>query len=136
NALSKLKSQIGSLKSQTGRTTLSKEKDKQIDDYRNQFMEAVNDDLNTSKALAVLWEMLKSNIPSGDKYDLAMSFDEVLGLGLKEFQLEKVLQVSPEAKDLMEKREQLRKEGKYEDADKIRDQIQSLGFSFSDKPLN
>lgn len=135
-ALDKLKSQIGALKSQTERTILSEEKQKQIDGYRNDFMEAVNDDLNTSKALAVLWEILKSNIPSVDKYDLAMSFDEILGLNLKVLQVKQVLQVSQEVKGLMEKREQLRKEGKYEEADKIRDQILSLGFSVSDKPLN
>ena len=33
--------------------------------------------------MAVLFEVLKSNIPSSDKYDLAILFDEVLGLGLK-----------------------------------------------------
>jgi pentatricopeptide repeat protein len=46
-----------------------------------------------------------------------------------------VKQISQEAKELMEKREQLRKEGKYEEADKIRDQIQDLGFEVNDKPL-
>ena len=33
--------------------------------------------------MAVMFEMLKSNIPSPDKYDLAIFFDEVLGLRLK-----------------------------------------------------
>ena len=56
------------------------EKDVKIEEFRNKFNEAINDDLNTSKALAVLFEMLKSNITSEDKYDLAISFDEVLGL--------------------------------------------------------
>ena len=129
NALEKLRNQISALKDQKERATLSEEKEKKIEEFRNKFMESVNDDLNTSKALAVLWEMLKSNIPSEDKYDLAISFDEILGLNLK------VLQVSQEAKELMEKREQLRKEGKYEEADKIRDQIQDLGFDVSDKSL-
>ena len=34
------------------------------------------------QALAVVWEVVKSNIPSQDKYDLLMDFDEVLGLRL------------------------------------------------------
>ena len=50
-------------------------------------MAALSDDLNTPTALAVLWEAIKSNIPSEDKYDLAISFDEVLGLGLSKLNI-------------------------------------------------
>ncbi len=80
--LKRLKSAVDSLRA-TNRTTLSEEKNEKIEEFRIKFNEAINDDLNTSKAMAVLFEMLKSNIPSEDKYDLAISFDEVLGLGLK-----------------------------------------------------
>lgn len=68
----------------SARTILSEEKNIKVDEYKAKFIEALNDDLNTSKSMAVLFEMLKSNIPSEDKYDLAISFDEVLGLGLKD----------------------------------------------------
>jgi len=68
----------------SSRNVLSTEKDIKIQEYANRFKEAINDDLNTSKAMAVMFEMLKSNIPSEDKYDLAISFDEVLGLDLKD----------------------------------------------------
>lgn len=80
--LKRLQSLVVSLKT-SSRTALSSEKDSKISEFRDKFIEAINDDLNTSKALAVVFEMLKSNIPSEDKYDLAISFDEVLGLGLK-----------------------------------------------------
>ncbi len=79
--LKRLQSTVHSLKS-TERTALSEEKSEKINEYRVKFNEALNDDLNTSKAMAVMFEMLKSSIPSEDKYDLAISFDEVLGLGL------------------------------------------------------
>ncbi len=79
--LKNLKSQISNYKS-SQRTVLSDEKNEKVEEFRNKFNEAINDDLNTSKSMAVLFEMLKSNIPSEDKYDLAISFDEVLGLGL------------------------------------------------------
>jgi len=81
--LKRLQSTVNSLRS-TDRTILSNEKNEKVDEYRNKFNEAINDDLNTSKAMAVLFEVLKSNIPSEDKYDLAISFDEVLGLSLKD----------------------------------------------------
>ena len=135
NALEKLRSQIAVLKKQNDRTVLSEEKEKKVDDYRNQFLEAVNDDLNTSKSLAVLWEMLKSNIPSEDKYDLAISFDEILGLKLSEV-TDNEWQVPGNIQILIDQRQKFREEGKYEEADKIRDQIQKLGFGVSDKPVN
>lgn len=131
NALEKLRNQITALKNQTDRTALSEEKEKKIEEYRNQFMEAVNDDLNTSSSLAVVWEMLKSNIPSGDKYDLVMTFDEILGLKLGESE---IIEIPENVKSLMEKRADLRVIGKYEEADKIRDEIQKLGFEVNDKP--
>ena len=80
--LNNLKLKVKSLKT-SERTVLSEEKDNKIQDYREKFNQALNDDLNTSKAMAVLFEMIKSNIPSEDKYDLALLFDEVLGLNLK-----------------------------------------------------
>ena len=79
--LENLKLKIKNLKF-SSRNILSIEKDSKIGEYRK-IQRAINDDLNTSKAMAVMFEMLKSNIPSEDKYDLAISFDEVLGLNLK-----------------------------------------------------
>jgi cysteinyl-tRNA synthetase len=140
NALNKLKSQIsnhehlGGVKSQSDRTVLSEEKEKKVEEYRNQFMESVNDDLNTAKGLAVLWEMLGSNIPSGDKYDLAMGFDEILGLNLSESRI-KNQEVPNNIKKLMEKREKLRKEKNFEEADKLRTQIEEAGYKVEDKTI-
>lgn len=133
NALEKLRVQVSSLRSDTGRTILSPEKESKMSEYRDNFAMAVNDDLNTSKAMAVLWEMLKSNIPSGDKYDLAMSFDEVLGLKLSEGLKE--VEIPDEIKRLMEEREELRKQKKFEESDKIRKQIEEAGFKVKDTLL-
>ena len=134
NALTNLKSQIVNLRSETERTTLSEEKLTQVDEYREKFIAALSDDINVPQALAVLWEMLKSNIPSTDKLDLALSFDEVLGLNLKS-QISNSKQVPENIKILISKREELRKMGKYEEADKIRDEIQKLGFNVNDKQI-
>jgi len=52
--------------------------------YRKRFLEAVNDDLNTPEALAILWEVVKNGtISPGDKREIVFEFDKVLGLGLK-----------------------------------------------------
>ncbi|MBU0569411.1 cysteine--tRNA ligase, partial [Patescibacteria group bacterium] len=91
-------------------------------------------DINTPQALAVLWEATKSNIPSEDKYDLAISFDEVFGLKLgRVSEVSRVSKVPSEVKKLVEKRENLRKEGKFKEADEIRQKIYDLGFMIEDK---
>ncbi|SRR5258708_6469456 len=130
SALTKLRNQVESLKSQAEkRTALSSEKENKIEKFRSDFDAAISDDLNTSKALAVVWETLKSNIPSADKYDLIMSFDEVLGLKLGEFKEEKI---TPEIKKLLEKREELRAAGDFAAADKVRDELSEMGYTVKD----
>jgi len=132
-ALSNLRELVIGLKSENARNVLSPEKEKEVLEYRDKFVEALSDDINVPQALAVMWEMLKSNIPSTDKYDLAMNFDEVLGLDLGKER--KVKEISKEIQELLKKREELREEGKYEESDKIRKQIQDLGYPVSDRPL-
>ena len=132
-AFNKLRDQVASYRGASSRTTLSPEKQKKIDDFRVRFTTAINDDLNTPKALATLWEMLKSNIPPGDKYDMAISFDEVLGLGLEGFQKQNV-EIPDDIKQLSKDREALRKAGKFKEADKIRESISQEGFGTIDTP--
>ena len=115
------------------RTSLSQEKLQKVRSYSDKFVAALSEDLNIPQALAVLWEALKSNIPSEDKYDLALSFDEVFGLRLAQVSSIEY-QVSKEIQDLLKKREELRTEGKWREADKVRKQIQEKGFLIEDAP--
>lgn len=130
SALSNLRSIIISLKD-SERKSLSSEKLEKVDEFRDKFTRALMDDLNLPRALAVLWEVVKSNIPSEDKYELALSFDEVLGLGLSLVSDKK--QVVPKEVDALSKeRERLRKEGKYAEADEVRKKIYELGYEVKD----
>ena len=116
------------------RTQLSEEKLEKVDEYREKFNEALSNDLNMPQALAVAWEVIKSNIPSEDKYDLLMSFDEILGLNLKS-QIPMTKEEIPEdIKALAEKREQLRKEKKFDEADGVRKGIEEKGYTVEDTP--
>ncbi len=130
SAFNNLKDLVLASKRQTDRLVISSEKTSKVEDFSFRFMSAVNDDLNTAKALAVFWEVLKSNIPSEDKYDLAISFDEVLGLKLKE--LQDFQEVPKEVLELVEKREKFRKRGDFEKADKLRKEVERLGFMIED----
>src|SRR3989344_6471422 len=130
-ALRKLKELTVSLRSEHQRTILSPEKEGKLESYREEFRKSINDDLNTPKALAAMWEMLKSNIPSQDKYDALIDFDDVLGLGLKDIQITEV-KVPKEVAELVEKRELLRREGEFEEGDKLRMKIEEQGFRIED----
>ncbi len=134
NALNKLRGIVGELRNMNQRTQLSHEKSDKIDAIKENFLSAINDDFNMPKALAIMWDMFKSNIPSPDKYDLSILFDEVLGLNLNQIapQVQQVGQVEPEMVKLLEKREQLRREGKFVEADEIRRQIAEKGYVLED----
>lgn len=94
--------------------------------YSNHFLEAINDDLNIPKALAVFWEALKDENFS---YDEALKFDKIFGLKLDSLR-EKV--VPQEVLDLARKRDALRAEKKFKEADEIRLQIEKMGFGVED----
>ncbi|MFZ5366198.1 MAG: cysteine--tRNA ligase [Patescibacteria group bacterium] len=117
------------------REVVSQEDVLKIDSFRKKFQEKINDDLNIPEALAVVWEVAKSNIPSPDKLDLVLDFDKVLGLKLEEVsKVTKVSKVPKEIKELIEKRELLRKQEKWDEADRTRKEIEKSGFIIEDTP--
>ncbi len=126
--------QISSIKGQISeRTNLSEEKLEKINTFRQKFTEAINDDLNTAVGLAIVWEVIKSNIPPGDKYDLLILFDEVLGIELAKSEIRNPKSEKPqEIIELVQKREELRKEKKWQEADEVRKIIEEKGFTVED----
>jgi cysteinyl-tRNA synthetase len=130
-ALEKLRNLCQSFGKERERTVLSEEKNIKVEEYRDKFLESLNDDLNFPQALAVLWEMVKSNIPSGDKYDLAMSFDEVLGLDLDSLP-DYGLLITDDVKELLDQREAFRKSGNFKKSDEIRIKIEEKGLKVLD----
>lgn len=113
------------------RKELSKEKISKIDLLRKKFNTAMSDDLNTPVALSVVWEVVKSNIPDRDKFDLILAFDAVLGLELGRIKVVKQ-KVPEKVQKLIDKREVLRKKGDFEEADVVRKKIERYGFSVND----
>jgi len=134
NSLNELRAQVVRLKGELNdRNTLSQEKLAKVDEFRDAFDATIANDLNTPQALAVVWEVLKSNIPSRDKYDLLLDFDEVLGLRLSEWRGTSHKEDIPqEISDLAAKRDMLRKEGKFKEADGVRDTLKEKGYVLKD----
>lgn len=114
-----------------------------LDTYRNKFLDAINDDLDTPKALALLWELLKDEkISKEDKKATIFYFDEFLGLNLKNTQKIGVV-ISDELRTLLEERKKAREEKDWHRSDEIREKIKKLGYEVVDqndtqeiKPLN
>ena len=103
-----------------------------IETYRTEFFNQMNNDLGTPNALAVLWEMLKSNIPGKDKSDLLLSFDEVLGLGLNKQVSKKEPEIPEEIIRLIKEREKLREKEEWAKADDLRERIERMGYFVED----
>ena len=99
--------------------------------YEQDFTEAINNDLNTPQALAVLWELVKSDYPTSVKAKSILEMDKILGLKLDEY-LGKKIEIPEEVQKLVNKREQARKAGDFKASDKLRHQITKLGFEIED----
>lgn len=97
--------------------------------FKDKFSEAVNDDLNTPQALAVVQEVLKSELSKVDKLATILDFDKVLGLDLDK-QKEKPL--PQEVIALVEKRKIARVAKDWTESDRLRDEINKMGFGVED----
>lgn len=128
--LNKLREYVITLREQSNRTALSDEKLVQLNEYKERFDEALTNDLQTPQAVAIVWEMIKSNIPSGDKLDLLFDFDQVFGLGLNLVIAEKI---PDEIMTLAKQREEARENKDFTKSDELRKQIESRGYLIEDQ---
>lgn len=98
-------------------------------EFEEKFLKAINNDLDMPRALALVWDLVKSNYPDSAKKATLLKFDQVLGLGLSTYKPPKP---PKKIKQLVKEREKLRKEDKWKEADKIRKQIRKLGWQVED----
>ena len=83
------------------------------------------------RALAVVWELVRSDEPDAVKKATLLACDEVLGLDIANWAPEE-LDVPVEVSSLVERREQARSDRDWQLADELREQINELGFSVED----
>ena len=98
--------------------------------YKSKFLEAVNDDLNMPRAMAVAQEMLKSTIGDADKHATIMDYDRVLGLSLDK--VDEPQELPPEIQKLVEERRAARAAKVWAASDRLRDSIQERGYLVQD----
>lgn len=102
-------------------------------EFEQKFAEAVNNDLNTPQALALLWELVKSDNPTSSKAKSVLQMDKILGLKLDEY-LGKKLEIPQKVQKLIDQREQVRISGDFKKSDDLRHEIKKLGFEIEDTP--
>jgi len=98
------------------------------------FFAAVNDDLNMPQALAIVWEMMKSNNSNSKKAASILNYEKILGLKLdkaKEIRGKK-LEIPEEIIRMVKERQKLRKEKRFFLADQLRSKIKKMGYELED----
>lgn len=103
------------------------------EDFLDRFTNSINDDLNMPRAIALVWDVLKSDLPGEVKKATILEFDRVLGLNLAAWKPREE-EIPAEMVNLLEARKQARAEKRWKDADTIRDQIAAAGYEVLDTP--
>jgi len=99
-------------------------------EFRNKFKKAINDDLNMPRAMAVVQEMLKSNMRDAEKHQSILDFDRVLGLGLDA--LDKAPALPAEVQNRVDARIKARLAKDFAASDRLRAEIEALGYQVQD----
>jgi cysteinyl-tRNA synthetase len=118
-------------------------------EFEAKLLQAMNDDLNISKALAVVDEFISNSNDLLDKNPKdkvlkqkinsnILFIEKLLGIGYKDayeyFQIGIDEETKEKINSLIEKRNQAKKDKDYALADKIRDEIKKMGISIQDTP--
>lgn len=111
-----------------------------LDKYRERFIEAMDDDLNTADAISVIFELAKfmnTNISDQSSKEFVQLnldiFNELTGvLNIANKSVEEDDSLSQKVEDLIAKRAQAKKEKNFALADQIRDELTAMGIAIED----
>lgn len=139
--LVELVAQTQALRTTEYNTDEEKQQQEQIaEEWRSRFFTAMETDLSTSEAMAVFWQVAKSNLSATYKYRVLLEFDQVLGLGLAKIEansaeaIEASLTIPPSVQTLITQRQKARQEKDWQKSDQLRDQLLQMGYVITDLP--
>ena len=97
--------------------------------YKDKFIKAINNDLNMPQGLAIMQELLKSNLNDAEKLGTVLDFDQVLGLNSDKLDDEKL---PSEVAKLVADRKKARACKDFSRSDNLREEIEKLGYTVED----
>ena len=121
----------GYQQNKTGKDDLNEEDRKELDRLETEFHKAINDDMNMPLAMSYVWEVIKYNKKSPEIANLLLKFDTVLGIKIDKEEKNEI-KIPEEVLELVEKRKKARQEKNWTESDRLRDEIQNLGYSVKD----
>ncbi len=104
----------------------------QAQEYNRRFASAIGNDLQVAQAVAVMWEMLKSNIFDNEKAALLHTYDTVFGLDLFNLPKDEGEAIPEAIQQLVHERQQARNNKDFARADAIRDELIHKGYVIED----
>ncbi len=126
NSLNKLRDMIALHKG------VNKKIDKNIiSKYEEQFLDAINDDMNMPVAISIVWEIAKEKEKSNDFYELIKKFDSVLSLDLDKNDKGDI-NIPEDIKLILNERKDARKNKNFTKSDELRDKLKELGYIVKD----
>ena len=103
-----------------------------VEEWSGRFLDRINDNLDLPRALALTWQLVRSDLPVNLKLKVLLQYDKVLGLGLDT--VPERFSVPAEVAHLSEKRSRLRQEARYQEADALRARLDNEGYVVADTP--
>lgn len=100
--------------------------------WERKFLDSVGQDLNMPKAVAVVWDMLRSSLSDPVKGATLYKMDEVLGLKITEIAT-RLHDIPESTMKLVRERDKLRKQKKFVRADHMRAKIEKMGYVIDDE---
>jgi cysteinyl-tRNA synthetase len=113
--------------------TWGKETGQINNNYLTQFETALDEDLDTNKALQILRALEKDEqVKPGDKFVTINKMDEIFALDLANAPLVKEVEITTEIQNILDLRANARIEKNWSLSDKLRDDLIQLGFEVKD----
>ena len=147
NAMTRLRNAKSNLNHliETGSGSMTDEEKEKLagyDKYRQEFIKAMDDDLNTADAISAVFELvtaINTAVKDGASKEfaeksLATLMELATVLGLLQQDVEEKVEIDDELAALIEERQQARKEKNFARADEIRDMLKARGLILKDTP--
>ncbi len=100
------------------------------EEYKNKFIEAMDNNLESPKALSILWDLVKDKrVSNEDKLATILDFDRVFGFGLDKIEQE---ETPEEIIKMAEERKLARDNKDWIKSDELRNKIKDLGYEIKD----